>query len=83
MAADTLDLLMRQASTLTVDEQLRLAAYLVEQARKDYSATPRRKWAEIEGIAPYPLVGENAQDWVTRTRHESDEQREQQWRRSQ
>ncbi|MDQ1326877.1 MAG: hypothetical protein QG641_157, partial [Candidatus Poribacteria bacterium] len=36
----------------------------------------RRKWSEICGLVPYPLFGEDAQDWVSRTRHESDEYRE-------
>jgi len=82
MATDTLEMLMRQARTLTVDEQLRLAAYLVEQARKGYVPTRGRKWREIRGIAPYPLVGEDAQEWVSRTRREGDEERERQLRRA-
>ena len=82
MAADTLEMLMKQANTLTVDEQLQLAAYLVQEARKGYVPTRGRKWQEIYGSAPYPLAGEDAQDWVTRTRRESDEQRESQWRRT-
>ena len=27
-----------------------------------------RKWEEIRGKAPYPLVGEDAQTWVSRNR---------------
>jgi hypothetical protein len=38
-----------------------------------------RDWGEVAGVAPHPLTGEDAQDWVSRTRAESDE-REQQWR---
>jgi len=38
--------------------------------------TPGRKWSEIAGIVPYPMFGEDAQEWVTRTRRESDEHRE-------
>ncbi len=82
MATDKLEMLIKQSSTLTVDEQLRLAAYLVEQARQGYAPAPRRKWREIRGIAPYPLVGEDAQTWVTRTRREGDEERERQLRRN-
>ena len=35
-----------------------------------------RSWSEIEGAATFPLVGEDAQAWVTRTRREGDERRE-------
>lgn len=78
MATDALELLMKQASALPVDEQLRLAAYLVEQARAQYAnaaATPLR-WRDIRGTASPSLLGEDAQTWVTRTRHEADEGRE-------
>ena len=35
-----------------------------------------RAWSEIEGAANFPLAGEDAQAWVTRTRREGDERRE-------
>lgn len=53
-----------------------IQAYLVSA---EAHTTPRRQWAEIAGTATYPLVDEDAQDWVSRTRLEGDEQREQQW----
>jgi len=55
---------MRQLVTI-------IQAYLVQPG------TPRRRWAEIAGAGTYPLVGEDAQDWVSRTRLEGDEQRRQ------
>lgn len=39
-------------------------------------AQPGRAWSEIEGAATFPMVGEDAQAWVTRTRREGDEHRE-------
>jgi hypothetical protein len=36
----------------------------------------RRSWREIRGSVRYPLCGEDAQAWVSRTRRESDEQRQ-------
>jgi hypothetical protein len=38
-------------------------------------------WMSLRGIAPDLLDGEDAQAWVSRTRGESDEDRERQWRR--
>ena len=40
------------------------------------TARPGRAWSEIAGTVPYPMVGEDAQAWVTRTRREGDEHRE-------
>jgi len=71
-----LDQLIRDAETLSPDDQLRLAARLVERARQ--SCTPRvsrRKWRDIHGAAKPSMFGEDAQAWVNRTRRESDEQR--------
>ena len=44
-------------------------------------AKQRRSWSEIRGIAPNLLGGEDAQEWVSRTRREADEHREKQLRR--
>jgi hypothetical protein len=82
MATSTLDELLRKADALTSDEQLWLITQLAEKVRAARpGAKPRRKWREIAGTAPYPLAGEEAQDWVTRTRLEATEQREARWRR--
>ena len=35
-----------------------------------------RKWSDLRGMAIAPLMGENAQDWVSRTRTKGDEDRE-------
>ncbi len=80
MSTATLTHLIEQTETLTFDEQLRLATHLVERARKAHPrAARRRKWREILGLVPYPLMGEDAQVWVSHTRQQADEQREQQW----
>ena len=75
MSAALLDALLEQSKQLTLPEQLTLAARLIERARQDVAGAgpdERRSWASIEGLFPYPLVGEDAQGWVTRTRRESD-----------
>ena len=81
MSTKTLDNLMEQAVSLTVDEQLLLASYLVEHARKAYpQSVARRQWREIHGCAQSLSAGEDVQQWVSRTRQEADEERDQQWR---
>ncbi|MBI4671802.1 MAG: hypothetical protein HY741_09070 [Chloroflexi bacterium] len=79
MSMQLLEKIIQESDALTVQEQLRLAAHLLEKARAAYppvETRPRRKWREIRGIVPYPLAGEDAQAWVSRTRRESDERRE-------
>jgi len=73
--------LIRQTDKLTPEERLRLIAYLAEQARQSArQQPPARRWQDIKGAVAYPLMDEDAQSWVSRTRQESDAQREQQWR---
>jgi hypothetical protein len=69
---------------LPAAERLRLVEKIVSDlATQSAVGEPpmRRHWREICGAAPYPLVGEDAQAWVSRTRREADEHREKQWRR--
>ncbi len=74
MSTEVLDNLIKQAERLSPDEQLRLAAYLVECARQS-SSSPRRKWRETRGLARPSLFDEDAQTYITRTRREADEHR--------
>ena len=74
MTAGTPQDLMRQADSLSPDDQLRLAEYLVSRARTTKARLPRR-WQDLCGIAPNLLGGEDAQEWVSRGRRESDEHR--------
>jgi len=78
----TLEELIIESETLSTEDKLRLAARLLEQARQTQGAPAgRRKWKEIRGMAYPSLLGEDAQAWVTRTRRESDAQRERQIKR--
>ncbi len=80
MTTLTYSKLVEQADALEAEEQLRLAAYLLERVRQTVSRDkPKRKWAEVCGLYPYPMLGEDAQEWVSRTRRESDEQRAYYW----
>jgi hypothetical protein len=38
-------------------------------------AGKRRQWRELKGLLPFPICGEDAQAWVSRSRRESDERR--------
>lgn len=77
MASKDVSDLVAQARKLSLEEQLDLIARLVHVAQRAAAAPPEpRSWRDIAGIAPYPLAGEDAQQWVSRTRREGDEHRE-------
>ena len=72
--------LVQLIDRLQIDEQLRLAAHILERTRQTVGQDkPQHKWRDIRGMATYPMLGEDAQEWVSRTRNESDEQRQEQW----
>jgi hypothetical protein len=80
MSSKELDELVKKVDKLKSDEQLFLISYIVNKLQSNYQEPqPHRKWREICGSVPYPLFGEDAQAWVSRTRHEDDEKREKQW----
>lgn len=72
------DELRQQANKLTPEEQLRLIAELAEQVRRNKpQAATRYYWSDLQGVGQHPLAGEDAQTWVTRSRQESDIDRNQ------
>ena len=75
MTSHALDELIRRVESLPPEELSELAAYLAAKTAGERSAGPRRKWAEIRGKARYPMLGEDAQAWVSRNRREDDERR--------
>lgn len=82
MASMTVLELAKHAELLAPEDQLYLIARLADKAQHAYrQQTPRRKWRDICGAAPYPLTGEDAQTWVSRTRTENDVEREHRWRK--
>lgn len=74
MATPILERLKEEIENLSLDEVRELLEYLQRRIRM---GLPRRRWSEIAGKAPYPLAGEDAQQWVSRTRQESTLTREQ------
>ena len=79
MSQELLNELMSKSEALNPEEKLQLMRYLSSHIKSDDNLTPKPayKWREIQGKATYPLVGEDAQEWVSRTRQEATENREQ------
>ena len=73
----SLEKILSEIEQLTPEEQLTVMGHLVERIKKHINqAQPKRTWSDLKGMAPYPLLGEDAQGWVSRTRQEGDEHRE-------
>jgi hypothetical protein len=69
---------LREIEQLNPEEQLEVISHATELVKRQTVThkKPQRKWLDIAGNAPYPLVGEEAQEWVTRTRSESQQHRD-------
>ena len=81
MTASCYQEILTLVDALSAAERKQLIAHLTaaeNESSDDAEARPR--WTDLIGTAPYPALGEDAQAWVTRTRRESDEAREAQWR---
>ncbi|MFZ4674607.1 MAG: hypothetical protein ACOYM4_02735 [Nodosilinea sp.] len=71
-----LDTVLKQVEQLTAEERLELIQKVAEGLKSKTQPISRKpKWADLRGMAPYPLMGEDAQQWVSRTRRESDDHR--------
>lgn len=79
MPSEALLRLLQEAEKLSDEEQLELMMRLLERFRFKIARPKYRSWLEIAGMAPYPLLDEDAQEWVSRTRREGDERRAKQW----
>jgi hypothetical protein len=78
MTLQTVDKLMKQTSRLSTEEQLILASRLIERARQSLpNAKAQNKWRNLRGMANGAKLSEDAQAYITRSRAESDAQRNQ------
>ncbi|HXG11504.1 MAG TPA: hypothetical protein VNK04_17245 [Gemmataceae bacterium] len=79
----TLEKVEALAAQLSPEDRRRLAEKILRDLAAEAAPgkpRPGRSWSEIRGIVAYPMFGEDAQQWVSRTRREADEHREKQWR---
>ncbi len=61
--------ILRLVDELSAGECEQLIAHLTaaQDGLPDESAS-RPKWTDLIGTAPYPALGEDAQEWITRSR---------------
>jgi hypothetical protein len=64
--------LLNDFYTLSPDKQAEAIDFI--QRLKQSENAPSRKWQEIAGCFASPLVGEDAQGWISRQRQDADRQ---------
>lgn len=68
--------ILQELVQLSAEEQLEVIAQATEHLKRRSVAKPQRKWSDLKGMVAYPMTGEDAQDWMSRSRRENDEYRE-------
>ncbi|MBW4646325.1 MAG: hypothetical protein KME23_25595 [Goleter apudmare HA4340-LM2] len=72
----SLQQMFSEIDQLTPEDQLKVMGYLVERIKQHViQVQSKRKWSDLKGMASYPLLGKDAQEWVSQTRREGDEHR--------
>lgn len=74
MASTDCERILREAEQLPPDEQLELIERLIARLRlRPKPGEKRPRWEDLAGTAPYPLCGEDAQDYISKMRDEWEE----------
>jgi hypothetical protein len=76
MSTQTYENILQEAEKLPPGQRLMLIERLIHDMRTAVSEPiDAPAWEDYAGSAPYPLCGEDAQEWISRGRQESDEAR--------
>jgi hypothetical protein len=71
-ASETQAIFLEKIQHLTPEQRQEVLNFIeflrFKSQKQNKDLKERRQWQEIRGKAPYPLVGEDAQNWVVRTR---------------
>jgi hypothetical protein len=70
-----LERVLSEIDQLGLEEQRLVMVHLTERVQEPV-VKQKRKLSEFYGVAPNLLEGEDAQEWVSRTRKEGDDRRE-------
>jgi hypothetical protein len=60
-------------------DRIQVMTHVIDSIKEYVPTEPvklQSKWSDLRGMATAPLMGEDAQEWVSRTRREGDEHRE-------
>lgn len=72
-----LEKILRSIDQLSTLEQLEVVIYISDRLKQHEQQKPKRKWLDLAGIVPYPFLGEDAQTWISRSRCQDQQKRDQ------
>ena len=76
MTLQNIDQILKRADKLTPSERLLLASRLIQGVRSGMPARkPHRKWRDVVGLLPYPALGMDAQQYISKSRRDDDGRR--------
>ena len=76
MNLHNLDQILLRATKLSPSERLLLASRLIQSVRNEMPSHEHHlKWRDAAGLLQYPALGEDAQSYITRSRHADDDNR--------
>lgn len=74
MSATKYQRILREAKHLPPDDQRKLIEQLEARLRaRQETGKKRPRWEDLAGTAPYPLCGEDAQEYISKMRDEWEE----------
>lgn len=74
MVSAVCERILREAQLLSPSEIEDLINSLLERSeKKGDMGSSELRWQDLRGSVSYPMCGEDAQEWVSRTRREADD----------
>jgi hypothetical protein len=70
---------LNDVDRLPLTDRIQVMTHVIESIKEYIPTEPvksTRKWSDLKGMATTQLMGEDAQEWVSRSRREGDEHRE-------
>lgn len=67
--------MLRNIDQLSTPEQLEIIRHITDRLQQRQSDQSKRRWLDLAGTVPHPLLGDDAQAWVSYSRREDQEQR--------
>lgn len=72
-----LEKIIESIDKLSASEQLAVVNHISARLKKDRATETQLRWLDLAGTVPYPMVGEDAQDWVSASRQADQTYRDQ------
>lgn len=63
-----LEKVIESIDKLSTSEQMAVIDWITSRLKKNEGSQAPLRWLDLAGTVPYPLLGEDAQDWVSRSR---------------